>query len=297
LSEDDVGALADQLRRRLIHEQQVSGRAYVRAGAPPPPLESGNGPAPTSAGEAREVASAGATASKSPIEGREDVASLQKRVRREQARAWPAAKKLEFLQAKSVGDCQRCPLSRTRTNIVFGVGDPEADIMFVGEAPGAEEDREGEPFVGAAGRRLDQWIEAIGLQRSQVYIANVLKCRPPRNRDPHPREIETCSPFLRAQIRAVQPKTLITLGRFAGNLVLGGSLKLYEMRRGSHVYEQADAGIRIPVVATYHPAYILRREREPSQGAAKNSDGRKSAEEIVLDDLRRALRIARGEPT
>lgn len=217
---------------------------------------------------------------------------------RNQARSWPAAKKLGHLRERSIGDCQRCPLAETRHNIVFGVGDPEADIMFIGEAPGAREDDRGEPFVGPAGRRLDRWIEQLGMQRADVFIANVLKCRPPNNRNPRPEEIERCSPFLRAQIRAIEPRVLIALGRFAGNLLLGRDLTLSAMRAKIHRYREPKSGAELPLVVTYHPSFVLRREQETRGGrAAAGQPDRgsaiKSEDEIVLADLARAVSLVR----
>ncbi|PRP90559.1 Uracil DNA glycosylase superfamily protein [Enhygromyxa salina] len=227
-----------------------------------------------------------------------DKGEASRPVARRSANEWPAAKKLAYLRERNVGDCRRCPLAATRRNIVFGVGDPEADLMFVGEAPGADEDRLGQPFVGAAGRRLDSWLEQLGLGREQVYIANVLKCRPPRNRDPQPNEIERCSPFLHAQIRAVQPKVIVALGRFAGCLLLGRDHKLYEMRGRVHRYREPKSGAEIPLVVTYHPSYVLRREQSPRdargpQARPDRGGAIKSEEQKVLADLDRALSLTR----
>ncbi len=223
------------------------------------------------------------------------------------AEQWTAATKLAYLRERNVGDCHRCPLAQTRRNIVFGVGNPEAELMFVGEAPGADEDRLGEPFVGAAGQRLDQWIVRLGMRRSDVYIANVIKCRPPGNRDPQPLEIERCSPFLHAQIRAIQPKVLVALGRFAGSLLLGGDeLKMYDMRGKVHEYREPKSGARIPVIVTYHPSYVLRRDRELMRdprspggptGGTDRGGAIKSEDEKVLVDLGRAVALLRGRTT
>lgn len=210
---------------------------------------------------------------------------------REQAEQWPTERKLAYLRDRNIGDCQRCALCQGRRNIVFGVGDPNAGIMFVGEAPGAEEDRRGEPFVGRAGQRLDQWIEALGLRRSQVYIANVLKCRPPQNRDPRPEEVDRCSPFLKAQIRAIAPRVIVALGRHAGMLLSRREdMSLRAMRSARLSYDasarQEPPGTRLtPLVVTYHPAYVLRQESNPSSGRA-------SPNAMVLEDLRRAVEIA-----
>jgi DNA polymerase len=152
-----------------------------------------------------------------------------------------------------IGDCMRCKLHKLgRTQIVFGVGNPDADLMFVGEAPGQDEDIQGFPFVGRAGQLLTKIIEAIGLGREQVYIANVLKCRPPNNRNPEPDEVASCQPFLRRQIEAVRPKVIVALGSFAAKTLLQSEESISRLR--GRVYKYGDAQL----VATYHPAYLLR---------------------------------------
>ncbi len=208
---------------------------------------------------------------------------------RSQASTWSAAEKLEYLRRKNIGNCQRCKLAGTRTNIVFGVGAPEADLMFIGEAPGFDEDRSGEPFVGAAGRRLTQWLGKLGLGREQVYIANVLKCRPPGNRDPEADEVERCSPFLRAQIRAIAPKVIVALGRYAGILLLGKppDTTLREMRSRSWTYADPSGAHQAALYVTYHPSYVIRRERELPPGQ------RNPADDTVLGDLQQALQQLR----
>lgn len=151
-----------------------------------------------------------------------------------------------------LGDCTRCKLCAGRTQIVFGVGDPTARLMFVGEGPGADEDRQGEPFVGRAGQKLNEMIRAIGLDRSQVYIANVVKCRPPENRTPEPDEVATCSPFLFRQIAAIGPKVIVALGAPATKTLLG-------TREGiTRIRGQWGEFRGIPVMPTFHPAYLLR---------------------------------------
>ncbi len=150
-----------------------------------------------------------------------------------------------------IGDCRRCPLSAARTCLVFGSGDPHADLMFVGEAPGKNEDLTGEPFVGAAGHFLDELLGTIGLERSQVYIANMVKCRPPGNRDPEEIEIATCSPFLARQIELVDPVVIATLGRFAAHFVLGTDAPITSLR--GKLYRRG--GRR--VVPVFHPAAAL----------------------------------------
>ena len=152
-----------------------------------------------------------------------------------------------------IGDCTRCKLHAERTNVVFGVGDDNADLMFVGEAPGRDEDLKGEPFVGRAGKLLTKIIEAIDLRREDVYIANVVKCRPPKNRNPAPEEIATCRPFLQAQIGLVKPKVIVALGAFAAATLLGDKDTPISALRGK-VFDYCDAKL----VPTFHPAYLLR---------------------------------------
>lgn len=152
-----------------------------------------------------------------------------------------------------LGECTRCKLSQTRQKIVFGVGPALAPLMFIGEAPGADEDRQGEPFVGRAGELLDKMIEAMGWGRGDVYIANVLKCRPPGNRNPEPDEVAACRPFLDAQIGAVRPRIIVTLGRPAANVVLGNDAPISALRGRFHEHR----GVR--VMPTFHPAFLLRQ--------------------------------------
>jgi uracil-DNA glycosylase len=154
-----------------------------------------------------------------------------------------------------VSACTRCRLAQTRTQVVFGVGNPSADLMFVGEAPGFHEDKQGLPFVGQAGKLLDQLLAGIGLDRSQVYIANVLKCRPPGNRDPQPDEIESCEPHLFRQIELIQPKVVATLGNFATKLLSGKQTGITRV----HGVEQETTvgGNRVLLYPLYHPAAAL----------------------------------------
>jgi len=154
--------------------------------------------------------------------------------------------------AATVAACTRCALHQSRTQTVFGVGNPNAKLMFIGEAPGADEDARGEPFVGRAGQLLTKIIGAMGLTRDEVYIANILKCRPPQNRDPLPSEVECCEEYLRAQIALIKPKYICALGRIAAHWLLKTEAPLGTLRTGSYTYEG------IPVIVTYHPAALLR---------------------------------------
>jgi len=193
-----------------------------------------------------------------------------------------AAKLAEILRDKpaalcaireEIGDCKRCRLCQERTNIVFGVGDPGAKIMFVGEGPGADEDAQGEPFVGRAGQLLNNMIQAMGLRRGQVYIANVVKCRPPKNRTPERDECETCGPFLMRQISVVRPQMIVALGATAAKFLLGASDSMANLR--GRVYEfhpivpaaapERDPSFTTKLVVTYHPAFLLRDPRQKKE--------------------------------
>ena len=169
-----------------------------------------------------------------------------------------------------LGDCQRCGLAETRTNIVYGVGNPNARLVFVGEAPGREEDQKGEPFVGEAGRLLDKILHAMGMQRDEVYICNVLKCRPPNNRDPLPEEVATCEAFLMRQIEAIKPQVIVGLGRFAVHSLLKSKTPISRIRGEWQSYQG------VPMMPTYHPAYLLR-----------NPEGKRDVWEDMKDVMRR----------
>lgn len=173
--------------------------------------------------------------------------------------------------AAAVAGCTRCGLCNTRTRTVFGVGDRSARLMVVGEAPGADEDRQGEPFVGRAGQLLNAMLRAIGFAREQVYIANVLKCRPPRNRDPQAAEAAQCLPYLQRQLELVTPGVVLCVGRIAAQNLLGSDATLGSLRGRVHRLPGGQ-----PVVVTYHPAYLLRTP----------ADKRKA-----WDDLRFALKV------
>lgn len=155
--------------------------------------------------------------------------------------------------ALAVAGCRACQLCAGRRNTVFGVGDRQADWLIVGEAPGENEDLQGEPFVGQAGKLLDNMLKALGLDREHnVYIANVLKCRPPGNRNPQPQEVAQCEPFLRRQVELLQPRIIVALGRFAVQSLLGSDEPIGKLRGRAHEY------LGVPVVVSYHPAYLLR---------------------------------------
>jgi len=160
--------------------------------------------------------------------------------------------------AVTASTCTRCALAEGRTQVVFGSGDPDADLLFVGEGPGANEDLQGLPFVGRSGQLLDRLIvEELGMTRDQVYIANVVKCRPPDNRDPLPAEIVACRPYLEAQLELIDPRVVVTLGKFAGQLLLGSKTGITKLRGSAYPF-----GDRV-LIPTLHPAYALRGGGEP----------------------------------
>jgi uracil-DNA glycosylase family 4 len=154
--------------------------------------------------------------------------------------------------AARAAPCTLCKLHKGRTQVVFGAGNPDADLVLIGEAPGREEDRQGEPFVGRAGRLLNEILRAIGFQREDVYICNILKCRPPDNRDPERDEVDACEPYLKQQLAILQPRVICCLGRIAAQTLLGTRASLTALRQTAHFYEG------IPVVVTFHPAALLR---------------------------------------
>jgi uracil-DNA glycosylase family 4 len=176
---------------------------------------------------------------------------------------------------EDIGDCTRCKLCNLgRKQIVFGVGNPDADLMFVGEAPGRDEDMQGIPFVGRAGQKLTQIIEAIGLTRDDVYIANVIKCRPPENRNPEPDEVESCEPFLFRQIDTIKPKVIVALGTFAAKSLLKTNESISRLR--GRVYDYRGAKL----VPTFHPAFLLRNP---------------SCRREVWDDMKKVRALLNGE--
>ena len=162
---------------------------------------------------------------------------------------------------RSLGDCHRCKLSKTRKNIVFGVGNPKARLVFVGEGPGADEDAQGEPFVGAAGKVLDRLIVTMGLKREDVYICNVVKCRPPGNRDPEADEVSACSPYLLRQLASVKPEVIVALGRPSAHTLLGIKEPISKLRGRFRDFHGT------PLMPTYHPSFLLRKQGEGDTSA------------------------------
>ncbi|MEE8507417.1 MAG: uracil-DNA glycosylase [Myxococcota bacterium] len=190
-------------------------------------------------------------------------------------RPWGESPSLDEVR-EVLGECTRCPLSRGRNRIVFGDGDPDADLMFIGEGPGAEEDRLGLPFVGRAGELLTQMIEkGLGIPRSSVYICNIVKCRPPNNRNPMAEEAATCRPFLEGQIAAVRPRVIVALGKPAASLLLGRDVAITRVRGIWHEVRG------IPLMPTFHPAFILRRYTPENR-------------RLVWEDLKAALERSQG---
>ena len=181
------------------------------------------------------------------------------------------AQQLEVLHQRAI-PCTLCRLAKERKHVVFGEGNPDADLMFVGEAPGSEEDQQGRPFVGRSGRLLDEMMLEVGIRREDVYICNILKCRAPENRDPEPEEIASCEPYLRAQIDLIKPLVIIALGRYAAHCLSGDKTGISKMRGTFQLYHD------VKLMPTFHPAAILRDMNQRT---------------LVVDDLRRALDEAR----
>lgn len=175
-----------------------------------------------------------------------------------------------------LGDCTRCRLCKRRKSIVFGVGNPDADLVIVGEAPGRDEDHQGVPFVGRAGQLLTRMLEAIGLSREEVYICNVIKCRPPENRNPLPDEVESCEPFLIRQLLSLRPKMILAMGKFAAQTLLATDERISSLRGHFREYQE------IPVMSTFHPAYLL---RNPSQKRVVWEDLQKVHQALGLPPL------------
>jgi DNA polymerase len=222
---------------------RIQARATVVAAAPPETRPTA--PAVEKSANQRGAATTGATlVSSAAVTSEADDILIEPQVR--------AATTLEELRS-ALGECDRCKLCSGRTNIVFGVGNPHADLMFVGEGPGQDEDEQGVPFVGRAGQLLTRIISnGMGLTRDDVYIANVVKCRPPNNRNPEPDEIVACEPFLQRQIAIVKPRAIVTLGKFATQVLLRERTPISKLRGRWHEYRG------VPVMPTFHPAYLLR---------------------------------------
>jgi DNA polymerase len=203
------------------------------------------------------------------IEGLNAHMQVESRAQNGAARGETLPETLEAIR-NDLGDCQRCGLAVSRTQLVYGVGNPSARLVLVGEAPGREEDLKGEPFVGDAGRLLDRILLAMGMRREDVYICNVLKCRPPHNRDPQPEEVATCEAFLIRQIAAIRPQVIVGLGRFAVHSLLKSRVPISQLRGEWQNYQG------IPLMPTYHPAYLLR-----------NPEGKRDVWEDMKEVMRR----------
>ena len=247
----ELRAVVGQLRTNLTQRAR-SGLARVSADLTTRPAGGRNAaavPARTGAASAaRPVAQAAPTPTAVAVAPAVEVVAAPDKPR-------TGAAGLKLLR-DDIGDCKRCKLAPSRTNLVYGVGNPDADLVFVGEAPGADEDAQGEPFVGKAGQLLTKMIEAMGYSRSDVYICNVLKCRPPGNRNPEPDEIARCEPFLKAQLAALRPRVIVALGKFAAQCLLRDDTPISRLRGTFRSYE----GIQL--MPTFHPAYLL---RDPSK--------------------------------
>jgi DNA polymerase len=245
IRDEELGELVEETRRHLLWLRDAGFRALPM----PPAVEAPRRAAPAPAPAPAPAAAVGAPS-----------------VARDRATALPYALEDKGCGSdgllsirRELGECARCKLSGGRTHLVFGVGSPAAELMFVGEGPGADEDRQGEPFVGKAGQLLTKMIEAMGFRREEVYIANVVKCRPPENRNPEPDELEACEPFLRAQIAAIRPRVLVALGKFAAQTLLRDPTPITRLRGGWREYE----GVRL--MPTFHPAYLLRSPAEKAK--------------------------------
>jgi len=160
---------------------------------------------------------------------------------------------------QQIAECTKCGLHKTRTQTVFGVGNKQTDILFIGEAPGANEDLKGEPFVGRAGQLLNAMLAGIGLKREDIFIANILKCRPPNNRDPQAEEVSCCTPYLIQQIDLIKPKLIVALGRIAAQFLLDTKTPISKLRQQMHEYQKT------PLIVTFHPAYLLRSPLEKAK--------------------------------
>ena len=248
-SAEEFAALVISLRRHLERRQRAGIRILPRSGLPK-----------TKQATVREVNLSAGTV--------DDLFNADQAVFK--------AKNLQQLR-DAIGDCRRCKLCAGRTNLVFGVGNPSADLMFVGEGPGRDEDLQGEPFVGRAGQLLTDIItKGIGLKREDVYIANVVKCRPPENRNPEPDEVAACEPFLKKQIELVRPRVIVALGKFAVQTLLQSKVPITKLRGKWHSYH----GIKL--MPTFHPAYLLRNPAD---------------KKLVWEDIKEVIKELRSENT
>ena len=196
-----------------------------------------------------------------------------------------SAEKLTYLNQHKIRGCTRCRLAKSRNKVVPGDGHREAELVLVGEAPGANEDTQGKPFVGVSGKLLNAMLRQIRLKRHEVFVTNILKCRPPDNRDPYTDEIETCTPWLHAQLWLLKPRVIVTLGRFAGNHLTGTTDSMGSLRQRDWTYRNDKTATEAPVVCLYHPSYL---------GRLRNDDPDEAKDKYLrcLLDLRRAGRMA-----
>jgi DNA polymerase len=239
---DDVQDLALELRRHLAWQESDGTRQILKE---PGALKA----APV------QVAKAAPAAQPERSQGPAPKAPVHPERSRGEPSVQIADATLDEIRTE-LGDCKRCKLCNGRTQIVFGSGNPRAELVFVGEGPGEEEDKQGIPFVGAAGQLLTKMIEAMKFSRDTVYICNVVKCRPPGNRNPEPDEIKSCEPFLRAQLRVIKPKVIVALGKFAAQTLLRDDTPITRLRGQWRKYEGID------LMPTFHPAYLLRSPDE-----------------------------------
>jgi uracil-DNA glycosylase family 4 len=268
---DELLEVARDLRR-YVAWLEPEGRVLLRDPTPqkvePPPVHGERSRAAAESYQQKAANTSVTTVSQVP-KGHSGTSATSTPVLRTSALA-ERGTTLEQIRAE-LGDCKRCKLCTTRTNIVFGTGNPKAELVFVGEGPGADEDAQGVPFVGKAGQLLTKMIEAMGYARDEVYICNVVKCRPPGNRNPEPDEIAACEPFLKAQLAAIRPKAIVALGKFAAQTLLRDETSISRLRGHWRDYEG------VPLMPTFHPAYVLRNEED------------KSVKRQVWDDLQQVM--------
>jgi DNA polymerase len=241
---DQVAGIARQARELLVKVRESRWSGFEPPSEQPTPQRASAPPRKPSAAPVRPSGLAGRPTARAPVAAAAPAATPS----REETATWNS---LEAI-VQAVSTCTKCQLHATRTRTVPGEGNPKPRLLFVGEAPGADEDRTGRPFVGAAGQLLDKMIVAMGLARSQVFIANVLKCRPPGNRTPLPAEVASCAPYLRAQIELLGPEIICSLGNPATQALLGGTETISRLRGRFSSYRG------IPVMPTFHPSYLLR---------------------------------------